>query len=468
MRAKKGDVNVFAQVDLIICSLALHIIAPIFYMRSILIIAVIIFVIPNLFAQCYKSGQNLPNTGYLFQSSGNVGLDAAVYSEIPKLEAFFGVNIDFFFILEDYSENALYLHECNHSCDGTIALGLKLLNNEYIKDPTLMTVRAVLAHEFGHCLQRLQGWRERGKRPELHADFLAGYYLHKMYGNVITWAILEKSLDNFGNKGDFNFWDPTHHGTPIERVCAFACGWDLHYGYPNLSIIQASQKGIDYVIADNPCGQIPTVRADVEKKITKQEQASSSNSYKDWKYDIRYINRPFKHQISIGYSPSKMSGAPVSFYYEKIIPNEKRRFRYNLQIRNKPEDVSKDLNYRTKYLSLGADLKNFLRQNSMHPSFYYSCSLNARYLRKDYLSDLKSTEKLFYLVPAMRFGIEGAPQILESRSWSFVPRSDGYTYCTSNVKYARVVLSGDMGLAYYTPIGKLGLEFNLILGYRFN
>ena len=74
---------------------------------------------------------------------------------------------------------------------------------------------------------------------------------------------------------------------------------------------------------------------------------------------------------------------------------------------------------------------------------------------------------MFYMVPALRIGLEGASEWLSGASFER-PTYGNYNYCHNLVKYNRIVFSSDLGLAFYTPIGKFGLEFNLIAGYRFN
>ncbi|MFN4884943.1 MAG: hypothetical protein ACK5HD_01875 [Bacteroidota bacterium] len=219
--------------------------------KSILLIATCLFIISVSRAQCYSAGEHLPNTGLLSITSGYRDLDSIVVSEIFKLERFYGVNVDFYFLLEDYSKNAMYIHECNQACNGTICLGIKMLYSELKKTNGLYTTKAILAHEFGHCIQHVIGWKEGGKRPELHSDFMAGYYLGKNYEH--TAQELDVLFNNFYEIGDKQYWSISHHGTGTERECAFREGYcfaketKVHIDYANSYAIQ-------YVVADNPCG----------------------------------------------------------------------------------------------------------------------------------------------------------------------------------------------------------------------
>ena len=64
--------------------------------------------------QCYSAGQNLPGGGFIVRTSGYNELDKIVISEINQLQLFFGVKVDFFFLLESYSENAMYNQNCRN------------------------------------------------------------------------------------------------------------------------------------------------------------------------------------------------------------------------------------------------------------------------------------------------------------------------------------------------------------------
>ena len=70
-------------------------------------ILVLVFILSFVFsgnkvlhAQCYTAGQSLPNTGFIVKSSGYKDLDSLVFQEITNLQFFFGVKIDFFYLLE--------------------------------------------------------------------------------------------------------------------------------------------------------------------------------------------------------------------------------------------------------------------------------------------------------------------------------------------------------------------------------
>jgi hypothetical protein len=219
-------------------------------MKKLINTIFVLFLSLNIKAQCYSAGQNLPNSGFIVQTSGYAELDKIVFQEINQLQQFFGVKIDFFYLLETYNENAMYDRRCNYNCNGSVFLGIKMLNNQLKKENGIESVRAILAHEFGHCVQFLMNWNEFGKRPELHADYMAGYYTGKMYNYSEEQVI--SLFKEFYSMGDYNYWSTEHHGTAIERKCAFEEGY--YFAKENNSTVQlANSYGIQYVAANNPC-----------------------------------------------------------------------------------------------------------------------------------------------------------------------------------------------------------------------
>jgi hypothetical protein len=220
-------------------------------MKSLIAVFTITLFSSYSFSQCYSAGENLPSTGYIVQTSGYRDLDSIVVSEILKLENFFGVNVDFFFLLETYSKNAMYTPSCNSFCNGTVFLGIKMLYSQLQKKHGVECVKAILAHEFGHCVQHLMNWKELGKRPELHSDFMAGYYTGRMYN--YTDEQMSSLFTEFFSMGDNQYWDSQHHGTHAERECAFLEGY-YFAKENNTTVVAANNYAVQYVVADNPCG----------------------------------------------------------------------------------------------------------------------------------------------------------------------------------------------------------------------
>jgi predicted metalloprotease len=90
-------------------------------------------------------------------------------------------------------------------------------------------VAFVVAHEYGHNVQNEDGiflGRQRALPIELNADCLAGTWAHwaNDQGRLAPGDI-EEALDAALAVGDFDFFNPQHHGTPLERRDALLTGF---------------------------------------------------------------------------------------------------------------------------------------------------------------------------------------------------------------------------------------------------
>jgi hypothetical protein len=88
-------------------------------------------------------------------------------------------------------------------------------------------ISGVLAHEWGHQIQFDNGWStssEPTSRPtELEADAFSGFYM--ALGESYSWTSIDDYFSAVASKGDYNFTDPSHHGTPEERLAAAQLGF---------------------------------------------------------------------------------------------------------------------------------------------------------------------------------------------------------------------------------------------------
>jgi hypothetical protein len=204
----------------------------------------------NSQGQCYRSGEYIGSLGQAYSSVTSPKLDNTIKNELLYLEAFFGMKIDFFYLQEEYSTNAFYTRLCSSPlCEGTVFLGLNLLSEQFLNEKPF-AFKATLAHEFAHALQFKMGHNGVYKRPELHADFIAGYYIGKTYN--LSNDELVTFLSEFASLGDYNFFDLQHHGTPYERECAFKEGF-FHAKEIQGTLYSAYSFGWSYVEANNPC-----------------------------------------------------------------------------------------------------------------------------------------------------------------------------------------------------------------------
>lgn len=87
----------------------------------------------------------------------------------------------------------------------------------------------VLAHEYGHSVQRHLGLLNQGiptRDLELQADCLAGtFFAGAKYAEVLEPGDLEEGMFSAFNSGDYDFWHASHHGTPRQRMAAFTLGY---------------------------------------------------------------------------------------------------------------------------------------------------------------------------------------------------------------------------------------------------
>jgi predicted metalloprotease len=136
---------------------------------------------------------------------------------------------------------------------GTIGFGTTLFQREMGQfDPYGSTIIAVVAHEFGHIwamrkgmMDKLNEGQKTVKRSELHADFLAGYFLgsRKRAAPNIS---LQAAGDLFHRIGDNNIDFPGHHGKAEERVAAAEEGFKLSY-VQNRDSQHAFAAGLEYI-----------------------------------------------------------------------------------------------------------------------------------------------------------------------------------------------------------------------------
>lgn len=177
------------------------------------------------------------------RTTGDKAMDKALDATIKKLSDLFGQVPAFGFYREsDYpgvgAENAFATTE-NTAIPGTwgtVAFGTTLFEREMNKfDATGSTIVAVIAHEFAHIwafrrgvMDDLNAGQPTVKRSELHADYLAGFFLgmRKRANSAIK---LQAAGDLFHRLGDNNFNSSNHHGTSTERVAAAERGFRTGY-----------------------------------------------------------------------------------------------------------------------------------------------------------------------------------------------------------------------------------------------
>ena len=191
----------------------------------------------------------------LIRSSGDAETDRFLGKALARLAGVFEVNPGFAFFESGDSDNAFATAQnLTGEGDGTVLMGAKLFGERMARDgDDGMTVIAICAHEFGHIHQMSGGYEAEltaldstAKPVELHADFLAGFYLS---GRKAEYATLNLQMVGrvFNEMGDTNFQSRTHHGTPEERTAAITAGYDFgrkSKGEGKNGIAEAARAGV--------------------------------------------------------------------------------------------------------------------------------------------------------------------------------------------------------------------------------
>jgi hypothetical protein len=191
-------------------------------------------------------GGQLPK---LYATSGIPWMDSKVAAENEILCVAFGVRPKYFFYNDGTRKNAraTAARIGGHSMpDGTVMFGRGLFQELLSKFGQHVAgevaVMAVTAHEWAHILQfRTQAGNPAWKYPELHADFLSGWYMANRWR--MQWGSfgLQSAMQQMWEMGDTDYHNPDHHGTNQERLVAFMEGTKM--GLANATVQQAFFQG---------------------------------------------------------------------------------------------------------------------------------------------------------------------------------------------------------------------------------
>ena len=121
--------------------------------------------------------------------------------------------------------------------------------NQVFKDRTLLVWHFIIGHEMAHVYQEESKLLEAMSGPfrsvliaELHADFLAGYFLAKEL--KISQADLDTLSEKLAQLPSGEKGSPDYHGSTGERYWATTQGSLAAYRRPPLSLGQASSEGV--------------------------------------------------------------------------------------------------------------------------------------------------------------------------------------------------------------------------------
>ena len=166
----------------------------------------------------------------LRSTSGIDALDSALISELKEMIRIIPVNPGFQFIVNEGGNAFAVNRTIIPNTKGTILIGLDLIKGE-MDDHNLggIAIAGICAHECGHIYQFFSHYEAElsdatHKYIELHADAIAGYYLQRRGWSFSNVEIFGNSLFN---KGDYEFNNRHHHGSPQQRVAAMREGFSL-------------------------------------------------------------------------------------------------------------------------------------------------------------------------------------------------------------------------------------------------
>jgi hypothetical protein len=171
-----------------------------------------------------------------------------------------------------------------HIKGGAIAFGISLLDKEVRAAggyQNVLSVPAIMAHEFAHLLQYRNDSALVGVQFELQADYLAGWYMGRRAKLVASGGsdrVLHSVMKTFYDKGDYDFNDPQHHGTPEERMTAISEGFKTS----DLLLTDAYARSLQFIANNNSqkggaSPIVPNAFAAALRDIIKQ----SSNKFAD-------------------------------------------------------------------------------------------------------------------------------------------------------------------------------------------
>lgn len=179
-------------------------------------------------------------------TSGDRKFDNALIAELRRILQVMPVDPGFKFVK---ANNAAASDETVvQGTRGTVFIGLDFVRKLVDHDDGGISVAGVLAHECAHIYQYFSPYNKELKGPtnlwfELHADFLAGYYMAKKLGtDTIKLSDFQLTLIR---SGTYNEQALQHHGSGAQRNAAMDKGYRLSRS--GMSFEEAAREGKDYV-----------------------------------------------------------------------------------------------------------------------------------------------------------------------------------------------------------------------------
>jgi hypothetical protein len=192
----------------------------------------------------------------ILRSSGDKNLDKSLNLELQHIAKIFPVLPGFVFFDDANGKNAFAMTETMiKGTRGTVIFGKGLLSSELNSHKWGgLAVAGIIAHEFAHIYQFqhdnlyniLMKNQKTGKLVELHADYLAGYYLGLKRLRTPKGIDIKAFADSLYLKGDNYFNTLEHHGTPKERMKVMIEGYKQGLKN-NRNINYIAKKGLIFV-----------------------------------------------------------------------------------------------------------------------------------------------------------------------------------------------------------------------------
>lgn len=176
----------------------------------------------------------------LVDSTGNMKLDRAYGREKRLLTRAFQVRPGAGFFDDYMGPNAFATPErfFTDGPDGTVLFGVRLLDRELGRKADDAVI-SIMAHEFAHIVQFSQGIEgDSNVLLELHADYLAGWYLARR--SKREWVDLSLPIKSLFANTEYEYSNPSH-GLPAQRKAALLAG----FRNGGLSLRDAYNAGLD-------------------------------------------------------------------------------------------------------------------------------------------------------------------------------------------------------------------------------
>jgi hypothetical protein len=176
-------------------------------------------------------------------TSGDERFDRALIVELKRILQFIPVNPGFQYV--DANNAYALKRSIVADTNGTVLIGLNLVQDLVKQNDGGVAVAGVLAHECAHVFQFFSSYYDRlsGHTPvllELHADFLAGHYMAKRVGfapdkpDIFAQALVQKTTRHSSG-----------HGSPWQRAAAMDKGYRL--SLRGKTFDDAAREGEEYV-----------------------------------------------------------------------------------------------------------------------------------------------------------------------------------------------------------------------------